>query len=359
MDVKRCFIQLSVIMLLLGCQSKENSTHLNDSTSPEVSSEVQVQTLKTSVFHQEIISNGVLSAANKSDLRFKVSETLEKVFVRNGQFVRAGQPLAELHTFELQQELLKAKSDLQKAQFDLEDELIGRGYEMGDSLPDNLQQMVNIRSGYAEAVRELATRKYRLDQATLKAPYDGIVANVGFQQFDQINEGDIFCKLIDPTTFEVEFYLLESEVALIGLNDVVEVTGFDKKKYMGTIQSINPLVEENGMILIKALIRNNGALIEGMNVRIKVLKDIEDQWVVPKSAILLRQDESVLFKYSQGRAKWVYVETVMENSQKYAVKIDETRSSEDLFEGDTVIISNNLNLAHDSRVTIKSTQINP
>ena len=74
--------------------------------------------------------------------------------------------------------------------------------------------------------------------------------------------------------------------------------------------------------------------------------------VVPKSAVVIRDNEYVLFRYVDGRARWTYVHIVMDNSESYAVEANVERGPE-LEEGDAVIISGNLNLSDDSEVRIK------
>jgi multidrug efflux pump subunit AcrA (membrane-fusion protein) len=152
----------------------------------------------------------------------------------------------------------------------------------------------------------------------------------------------------------VEFYLIESEINKIRLKEAVEILAFSSNKmYEGRISSINPLVEKNGTVLVKAKLKNDGGLIEGMNVKVRIQKEVPNQFVVPKSAVILRQNQEVLFKYQKGRTYWTYVNSINENSSDYAIVPDPEKSSATLVEGDTIIISGNLNLAHDTEVVIK------
>jgi hypothetical protein len=126
-----------------------------------------------------------------------------------------------------------------------------------------------------------------------------------------------------------------------------------QKEYTGKVVSINPIVEKNGTVLVKAKVKNDGKLMEGMNVKIKIEKSILNQFVIPKSAIVLRQDQEVLFKVINGKAYWTYVKVIKENKDYYSVIPNPDKSSAILKVGDTIITNGNLNLAHDSAVTIK------
>jgi len=118
------------------------------------------------------------------------------------------------------------------------------------------------------------------------------------------------------------------------------------------VTEINPVIHENGMVEVKARISNKGNLLDGMQVKVSVKKSVPGQLVVPKEAVVLRQNQEVLFRYTNGIAYWTYVQTGLENSQHYTV-IAHPDKGATLEAGDTVIISNNLNLAHESKVVLR------
>jgi hypothetical protein len=111
------------------------------------------------------------------------------------------------------------------------------------------------------------------------------------------------------------------------------------------------VVDRNGLVDVKAIIKNNGDLIEGMNVRVLIENEVPEQYVVPKEAVVLRDNWEVLFKITKGKAYWNYVQIVHENSSSYAVIPHPEKSTASLNPGDTIIVSGNLNLAHESEVT--------
>jgi hypothetical protein len=87
-------------------------------------------------------------------------------------------------------------------------------------------------------------------------------------------------------------------------------------------------------------------------VKVKIETAVPGQLVVPKSAVVQRQNQEVLFKYTNGIAFWTYVKTGYENSTSYTVTAHPDKGGT-LMAGDTVIISGNLNLAHESEVTFE------
>ena len=156
-----------------------------------------------------------------------------------------------------------------------------------------------------------------------------------------------FCTVIDPHSLEASFTVLESELPLIQNGDKVEVTPFatTSLKTEGRISEINPLVDENGMVQVKAAVNDKGKLFEGMNVRVSVQRSLGKQLVVPKTAVVLRSGKQVVFTLVDGHAYWNYVRTGLENADSYTLL-------EGLKEGDVVITSGNINLAHESPVKV-------
>jgi hypothetical protein len=111
----------------------------------------------------------------------------------------------------------------------------------------------------------------------------------------------------------------------------------------GRIKQINPLVDENGMIKVKAEFQNNGRLIDGMNVKIVIKKPVPKCLVVPKEALVIRQGKDVIFVRQDSLAIWKYVTVEFENSTSVSLK-------EGLESGDLVIVNGNINLAHETIV---------
>ena len=124
-----------------------------------------------------------------------------------------------------------------------------------------------------------------------------------------------------------------------------------RKEVKGRIIAINPSIDEHGQVQVDAEVANDGTLTDGMNVRVAVRQKIAGQLVVPKSAVVIRDNLEVLFRYKEGRAQWTYVHTSLANSREYVVEANRDRSAE-LDPGDLIIVSGNLNLADGSEVTL-------
>lgn len=351
-------ISILIICLFIACGTKptESTTNAEKRQYAAQQNPVKVMILQKGLFRKEMMNNGKLVAFRKSELQFRVGEQLEKLSGRNGDPVKAGQTIAELNTFVYRQQLDNIQIQLKRARLELQNLLIGQGYNTLDTMaiPHNIYEMASVKSGYDEAVQSLETARFNMESTRLVAPFGGVLANIKQKKYDRVNAGTIFCTLIDDSEFEVEFRMVESEVSDIKLNDEVQLIPFSNQTVCkGRISEINPVVDENGLILVKAQVKNPGGLMDGMNMKVLVEKEIPDQLVVPKSAVVLRDNQEVLFKCTRDSiAFWVYIKTGYENSSSYSVQANSEKGGI-LQAGDTIIISGNLNLAHESKVEVK------
>ncbi len=350
------WIFVLTIVALVGC-GKKKEAEVSDMARHEYADErveVEVMELKEIPFHRQIATNGRLRARNKSILSFKSSGLVERITVSNGQSVGAGAVLAELDKADAQNSLTAAIQNFEKAKIDLNDAIIGFGYESADTpdIPERTMELARIRSGYNSAELNLKSARDAVEACTLRAPFSGKVADIKGNPHER-SSGD-FCTLVDDSRLIVEFSVLETELDFVKKGNVVKVASFfDSDDYVnGRIVSVNHLVDKNGQVLVEAEIANNGSFIDGMNVKLLVEKELPDKLVVPKKAVVMRDNEQVLFRYRDGRAQWTYVRTVMDNSSEYVVEANAERDA-DLQAGDSIIISGNLNLAHETPVSIK------
>ncbi len=349
---------IAAVAMLTACRNGGNPAEPADESklpyTPEVN-EVEVVPLRRQTFQMQLLANGKLSAARKSALYFAESGQLVEVAVSNGGSVGQGAVIARLDSREQESRLESARIEVERTRLDYLSFLAGQGYAVADSasVPQDVQNLAAIRSGYAAARNSFAQAQRALDGTVLRAPFGGKVADVRLKQWDRTT-AEPFCTLIADNVFEVEFSALESEYPFLQTGQPVQVSlfGDEDRPVRGTIRSINPSVDKNGQILVTATVPGSPRMLDGMNVKVIVERALPDQLVVPKSAVVIRDNLEVLFRYNNGRSDWVYVHTLNANSESFTVRANTDRAAE-LHEGDLIIVSGNLNLAEGSKVTIK------
>lgn len=342
-------------VLLAGCSGERKDQIEQGEVStvlPDSKNEVKVVTLQRQAFNHELVSNGKVSAKTVADLRFQSVEVISHIWVKNGDRVRKGQKMAELDKFRLANKVTQTKDAVERAELDLQDVLIGQGYGLETSkVPEDIMRLAKTKSGIDQNKAQHELAQYELEHATLVAPFDGVVANLFAKTHNLSSTNDPFCTLIDTRGMEVDFTVLESELSLIKNGDKVVVSPYAdiSASYNGSIAEINPLVDEKGMVSVKARLDGNHKLFSGMNVRVSVYRSLENQLVIPKAAVVLRSGKQVAFTLKNGEAQWNYIHTGLENAEYYTVIQD---AKETLKEGDVLIVTGNINLAHETPVTV-------
>ena len=336
------------------CESFGYVQHFRFPVLPDTKNEVAVQILKKRDFNHELVSNGKISARGKADLRFETGEVIAHIYVKNGDRVQKGQKLADLDKFRLEQKLSQSEDALLKAELELKDVLIGQGYSPDDfsKVPAETMKIAKVKSGYEQSKSQYELAKREMEHATLIAPFDGVVANLFSKPYNPANTAEAFCTIIDSKGMEADFTVLENELAFIRMGDKVVITPYaGGDAFEGSVSEINPLVDANGMVKVKALVNAGGKLFSGMNVRVSVRRSLGERLVIPKSAVVLRSGKQVVFTLKDGKAMWNYVNTGLENATECVVSDKSQKGIEDgLLEGDTVIVTGNLNLAHEAEV---------
>jgi len=314
-------------------------------TSPDA---VVVETveLKKSTFYHELISNGKAYSSAMAVVPFKVNGTINELLVKNGQQVNKGDLLAVIDDHEYKAKVTEAKNGLDKAEINFKDDLL-KTYFVTDTsnLTPTQIRMSRIRSGLNDAIAALETAEYNFNNTRVYAPITGKVANLEAKQWNPSQNYSNLCSIVDDGTMEVEFPVIESEYNFISTGMPVEIMPFidAAETINGSISEINPQVDDNGMITVKAMFRNGKRLIDGMNVRVAIRKPEPNRLVVPKEALVIRQGRDVIFVRQDSLAIWKYVTVEFENSSSVAI-------SDGLVEGDLVIVSGNINLAHETIV---------
>ena len=338
-----------------GGNKKEDEAQLAKNVYEREVNRVDTMYLKRTVFKKQLVSNGRLRAKVKGVVGFKTPGIVVELLVKNGSYVKKGDVIARIDPEEAQLSLAQARVRYQRAAIEYQDGLISQGYLLQDSLniPAEVKRIAAIRSGYANAQSDLRMAEIALERCTLRAPFSGKVANLSTQLYEQ--GGANFCTLIDEGAYEVDFPLLETEMDFMVQNMGIELSPLHKPstRYFGRVTRINPVVDAHAQISVTGEVSGNKELMDGMNVKIYLENDVPGQLVVPKKAVVMRDNWYVLFKYTNGKAEWVYIDIIMSSGEYYAVTGNKAKQAE-LSDGECIIVEGNVNLAHGTEVIINN-----
>lgn len=360
MKVKGLILGLVLIGSVVACKPKDENTYGNETGKTEAKADpVYVEGVIAVLgdFPLEFVSNGKLRAVREAGLYFRKQALIEDIRVKNGDWVKAGQLLARLQNEEDSLMLKQAEFQVESAQLEYEDKRIGHTAGGANSALTTREALnyFELSSGLKNARLNLEKARLEFEKTRLLAPFDGRIADLADKENNMPGSPEPFCRLIDDRYFEVLFPVLESEVRRLRVGQKVSMRTFENDTiyYSGDITEVNPVVDEHGLVAVKAVVQNTDSrLMQGMNVKVFVKEKVPGSLIVPKEAVVLRNNRQVVFTYSNGKAMWNYIQTVLENSFSYSITKEEGGAQE-ILPGDTVITAGNLNLAHEAEVRFK------
>ena len=276
---RKHLILATVCLVMTSCStnSQQATTSQEPVTTPVDVQEEVVSEVKPEV--KELPSNsltatGKVKAANYTDLYFRSQELIAHVYVKNGARVGKGQKIADLEVIALNSQLRQAEISLEQAKLELQDILIGQGYDPDhlDKVPADMMKLAKVKSGYEQADLQKENALREMENATLVAPFDGVIANLTAKPHHMASSSEPFCRIIQTSNMEVEFQVLENELHLIKMGQKVEIVpqATTVGVQQGEICSMNPLVNEKGLIQVRARVKGNVGLMEGMNVTVRI-----------------------------------------------------------------------------------------
>ncbi|MDP5170468.1 MAG: efflux RND transporter periplasmic adaptor subunit, partial [Bacteroidia bacterium] len=302
-------------------------------------------------FYREILSNGKLEALRRAELRFRQGGEVQAVFVKNGEWVQKGQLLARLDTFPAWLAWQQAKEAQAKAQMEFGIWRIEMSLDETDSAHAPPTQWATglTKSGLAQARLATLRAARSLEECSLRAPFAGRVANLETQAYQLVTGADPFCALLQDNQLQVSFPILESERQYLNTGQPVSLSimAISEEEATASITEINPVVNEQGLIQVRATLSNPGKKwISGMNVKVSAKEARPGQMIVPKSANIRRQERDVIFTWSNDTVYWNYVQISGENQTQLTIE-------EGLRPGQIVVTDGQLNLSHQALVKIR------
>jgi len=280
---RKAILFIVATMLMTGCvgrQSVPGPVELTVNDPTPVPNEEQ-ETIKP-----QLSTMGKVVAVRFADLSFETVLPIATVNVHNGQRVRRGQVLAELDRFKLdnaveqyRHQVEQASQQVEQASLLMQDVVIAQGYDpdYADSVPETVMHNAEVKSGYALSQRtldaarsQLAAAEHALTEGVLRAPFDGVVANVSIQAHQLSQAGKTVCRVIDTSALDVEFRVMEADLACFPIGAELTVIPVAAKgtPYDAVVSEINPVVDVQGAVTIRARLSTADGLFEGMNAEV-------------------------------------------------------------------------------------------
>lgn len=209
-----------------------------------------------------------LDANDRKSVMADVSGTVEKVHVRDGEIVQAGDVLAELSSQAVEDQVTNAKDSLEDARLSL------------DSQYDSL------------------------DNYTIQAPIDGTIVDKYYKQGENAETGKTLCTIFDLSCLTMTLHIDELDIMDIQVGQTAQITcdSTPDQVYTGTVTEVSINGTTSGGVTtypVKVQLDQTQGLLPGMNVDAAIIT-MQKSGALTIPADAVTSGSRVLVKTSDG-----------------------------------------------------------
>ncbi len=210
-----------------------------------------------------VLATGIIKPKVGAEVKVgaRISGVVRKLRANIGDFVKAGQVIAEIDDAELRAKLnqnlaavnkAKADYDYAKLNMDRQKSLLEQNYisQQAYDLSENTFRIAEAQLKQAEANAEVA--KVQLSYTSIYALTSGVISSVSTQEGETVLAGlsaPTFVNIIDLTRLEVQVYVDETDIGKIktGQEAVFTVDTYSDTDFTGRVTAIYPkaVIQDN------------------------------------------------------------------------------------------------------------------
>ena len=330
---KNIFISAMIITFsLLSCSKKE-------AENKELESEFIATTVlvKDTVFTKEYVSQ--IRSLKNIEIRAQEKGYLEKVYVDEGQYVHAGQPLFKTMASLHQVDLLKAQAEAKAAEIEL-----GNAKLLADKNVVSKKEQELAKARLDQANAEVALAKLHLSFTVIRAPFSGTIDRIPKKLGSLIDEGELLTSLSDNSQIyayfnvsEPEYLQYQQNVKDRGDSHVnLKLANDEMFQYTGNVEVIESEFDpETGNISFRAKFPNSEKLLKnGQTGKVLMNVPVKNAMIIPQKATYEIQDKKYVFVLDKNnKAVSREITTSGEFPDLYVVKSGLTAQDKFLLEG--------------------------
>lgn len=247
-------------------------------------------------------STASLTAEEEAVVVARTQGVVEQIFVEEGDYVAAGAPLAQLDTRRLELEVARTRTNIES--YERAFERSKRLYETKMISPDAYDQaLYNLERENASLNLQL----YELDEATIKAPIDGVITLRHIKLGNTLNSNDRAFELKRSEVIEAVLNVPEKELSKLekGQLAIVLIDALDAAEFEGVVNRVSPEIDpSSGTFRVTVSLNNSDNILKpGMFARVNVRYDSnENTLLLAREAVVTQKDENSVFVVKAGQA---------------------------------------------------------
>ena len=212
---------------------------------------------------------GVVKENEEINLAFRVAGPIKTIHVKEGDYVKKGQLIAEMDTrdYEIQKSAIEAQANQIESEYKRIEELNSR-----NSVADNDYEKAKAGKEMIEA--KLKNANDQLNDTRLYAPFSGYITKVNFKEGELVNHGTPIASLIDVSILKVDIDVPASILLMKDKITKIECSqeNINDKTFPLTLVANNAKADNNGLYKFYLQYKpiSESELMPGMNVSVSV-----------------------------------------------------------------------------------------
>mgnify|MGYP003204415176 CR=1 FL=1 len=260
--------------------------------------------------------SGIVREAHTISLGFKTAGQIDRIFVREGDYVRKGTLLAELDDTDY-----RLGVEALQIQYDQLEEEVARTKQLFGQKSVSANDYEKAVAGLKQLGVQLQVNKNKLDYTKLYAPTDGYVQSVNFSPAEMVDAGTALFTLLDVSYMEVVADIPADEYRQRNFftRFYCKVAGIEEGFPM-KLSSYTPKADGNQLYQLRLIFdgQPDKRLTAGMNAEIGIV--VADTGANPGFAVPLR----AVFHDNEGDKPCVWVFGADSTVSKRPVVLDGT-----------------------------------
>ena len=218
---------------------------------------------------------GALKAVNSALLKARVAGELQGLTVREGDTVQAGQVIARIEATEYRSRLRQAQDqadaaraqiDIAQRQFDNNKALVDQGFISKTALDTSVASLNAARATHQAALAAADVARKTLDDAVLKAPIAGVVAQRLAQPGERVAIDARIVEIVDLGRMELEAAVSAGDAlqVRVGQTALLRIEG-SNAPVKARVARINPSAQAGSRnVLVYLAVESGPALRQGL-----------------------------------------------------------------------------------------------
>ena len=352
-SLRLLLLSLFAPWFLISCEGENNAPEASVEVEPPppvvaAASEapkrtnVATLTLAPQKLQHRIEFVGKLLPNERVEVHNELAGVVEKIDFEEGDRIPQGKVLAHISTKEL-----TVRRDMARADFELADANYARNLQLARKqlIAQTLLDQSRTQRQVAQYNWDLA--EVQLKKSLVKAPINGVIKVRAVEPGEYLAVGKQVAEILDLSQMRVELDVPEQDIYKLSKGQTVQIELYAEpgKRYEGKIRRLGVEADpQTRSFTVEVQMDNPQQRFRaGMLARVNIdLGASDNQVVIPRHAIIERENERIVYVANQGKAQQRVIETGISEDNQVQVVSGLQLGEALIVEGHTRLVNNEL-----------------